>query len=426
MFTRSAVPALSLALLSCAASSELREATPRKAAASRAQEAPAADAAEEAGPWEHRGVLVPAAPAAISLWPEAYTGELLVLEVLPHGSAVRAGDVLARLDPGKLDDAIADAELGLSSARVQHAGLLERNAVADEAAAAALVRAEAGLVRARRSFTGYKDQELAFALRADDLSRQREESWIADQLDELAQLEAMYEADELTDATEEIVLKRSRRDLALSRASSALSADRRGYRVELTDKLSLEARGEDVERKAGDLAHLRRTQDVDAAGRTNAVERSQADLARKERRLTRLRSDRTLLEVTAPRDGVLLHGSLRSMRAGGGPATVRRGDRLSARSDAFLVAAPSALDVALSVTETERAALPAGTGERPVLVRPLGGGDELAGTLVLGRYPASAAGGESGFDATVTLAEPAPAALVAGTHVTVELVEVER
>ena len=59
----------------------------------------------------------------------------------------------------------------------------------------------------------------------------------------------MYEADELTDATEEIVLKRSRRNLALTEERNSLQEDRRQYRVELSDRIQLESRKEDLERR---------------------------------------------------------------------------------------------------------------------------------------------------------------------------------
>jgi hypothetical protein len=384
---------------------------------------PASSAATS--PEELVGVLVPADPAVIAPWPEAYAGELLVLEARPHGATVAEGDVVARLDARAFADQVHDAELALGSARVAHAGLLERNAVAAEAAASGLAQAVAGLDRARRALAGYEQRELAFARRSDGISEQREAAYVDDQKDELAQLEAMYTADELTDATEEIVLKRSRRDLASTLASTALSKETRAYNVELTEALQREARHEEVAVAELALAHLRRTQAVDAAARADAEKRSAAELERQAERLAELERDRALFEVRAPRAGVLLHGSRRSFRSGAAPARVERGGRLDARGEAFLVALPGDLAVALELPESARPRWADGT---EVVVRPVGGDGELRGTLAVGAYPTGTNGAESTFEATVRLDGPTAerGALLAGQHVKVERAEPSR
>ncbi len=400
---------------------EASSATAEEPAAPPTPQAPA-DGDDETAKPELGGVFVPVDFEAVSLWPEAYSGEMLVLEVAPHGSTVAAGDVIARLKTRSIDETIADAERGLVSARIAHEGLRERNAVAEEGAASKLARAEAGLDRARRALEGYETQELAFSARGDELQKQRSEAWIADQVDELEQLEAMYEADELTDATEEIVLKRSRRDLALSRASSELSKDQRAYKVDHTQPLTRESKREDVARKTEELAHLRRTQAVDAEGRKDGFTRSEAELAKKVLRLERLKRDRELLTVKAPRAGVVLHGSLRALRAGGAPSHVRRGRQLAKRADVFLVADPEQLAVAVDVSESNRATFGDGT---QVVVKPVGGDAKLIGTLSVGAYPAGAKAGESTFEGTVELADPVPG-VVAGMHAKVSPAEPER
>jgi len=371
---------------------------------------------QDGGGSELRGVVVPVEPAALALWPEAYAGELVVLEALPHGTLVAQDDVVARLDPRALEQQLADARLELDSARVEHAGLVAKNDVAGEAAASQLARTEAGLDRARRALAGFEAVERAFERRSDALALLREQDGVDDQLDELAQLEAMYAADELVDATEEIVLKRSRRRLARARAWNELSQDQRDHRVELSDALELESRREDVAREEEGLAHLRATAAVEARARAGAEARSAADLAQKETRLARLERDRELLTLRAPRAGVLLHGSARDLRSGGAPKRVERGGTLAARADVLLVADPARLAVALDVPESQRAGLADGAA---VTVRPLAlSGVELRGTLALAALPAVAKGEEGAFEATVALDGTAPG-LVCGMHVVV-------
>jgi HlyD family secretion protein len=362
------------------------------------------------------GVLMPVAPVTITLWPEAYSGELLVLGVLAPGSAVKEGDVIARLDTRDIEEQIADAELGLDSARVQHAGLIEKNAIAEEAAASKLMRTQAALERARRSYEGYATLEAAFQKRSDTLVRKGEQSRIDDQKDELEQLEAMYEADELTDATEEIVLKRSRRNLALSEERNALSGDRRQYRIDLADKLEMEKRMEDVLRREEELAHMLRTQAVEARAREDAETRSTAGLRKKAQRFERLIVDLGRMTVTAPSAGILLHGSMKNYRPGGSGMLIERGGRLAARAESFLIADPSAIAIAIDVPESDLTEFPDGVA---VVAHPISAPEiELHGTLSVAAYPTSSEGGESHFAGTITLLGEAPA-LLFGTHVEV-------
>src|SRR5262249_13441759 len=79
---------------------------------------PAAAAPKGAAPagGERNGVFAPASSAALSFWPEAYAGELLLVEVMPQGSAVKEGDVVARLETRAIDEQVHQAELEATSA----------------------------------------------------------------------------------------------------------------------------------------------------------------------------------------------------------------------------------------------------------------------------------------------------------------------
>src|SRR5262245_56473177 len=211
--------------------------------ACRASAAPGAGQASAAG-GETLGILVPREPAVIALWPETHGGPWTVLEVVPNGTAVEAGQVVVRCETREFDEGLHDAELALASATLAHAGLLERGRLETEGAASALERARAGLERSRRQLAAWKEKDLVFARRSDDLSRRYEEAGLEDQLDELAQLEKMYQADELVDATEDIVIKRSQRGLALTKDQNALSRERAAQRFELELALQTEQREE--------------------------------------------------------------------------------------------------------------------------------------------------------------------------------------
>ena len=387
--------------------------------ASRTPAAPVAtadDASEPAGTLS--GVLAPANATALEIWPKAYAGELLVRRVAPHGSQVDEGQVVAELDPRWIDEGIEDARLALDSKQLQHDGLLARNRLAAEASQSSLARARASLDRARRGLNGFLEREVAFADRSDELSELREQHWLDDQKDELEQLEAMYTADELTDATEDIVLKRSRRDLAHSEQSSALNAERRSFRQEVTQPLSVEARREAVAKQRLELQHLETRATLEARDREDAEKRSSAELEKKRMHLERLQSDRELFTLRAPRAGLLVHGSRETYRSGQLPQPLRVGSKLAPRSTAMLVATPGELELVVDVSETQSDTFPDGAA---LVVSPMSNPSvSLEGHLDLEPLPTSNQGTDSTFRATIALTGTHPE-LVPGTHASARL-----
>jgi len=383
---------------------------PKKPAPEKAAEAaPAAKPAPAPAAAERPGVFVPAESDAISIWPEAYSGELLVVEVLPQGSEVKAGDVVARLDTRTIDDQIHTAELEARSAQVRYEGVVEKNKIDDDAAAAALQQAKAALDRARRTLEGWTKHELAFARRGDELGRKNEDAGIDDQKDELAQLESMYKADELVDATEEIVMKRSKRRLAISEDARTLTGDRRKYRVDYDEVLQTEIKEEAVRTQELALDRLVRNQAIEKRAREDALARSRDAFDQQNLKLEKLRRDRAKFAVQSPRPGVLLHGKEKDYRPGKTPARYERGSQLSARNDCFLVADPESLAVAIEVPESMLKDVHDGSAAevRPVAVA----GDPAAGALHVETYPAAKAGDEGGYEGLVRLERAIPGVL---------------
>jgi multidrug resistance efflux pump len=363
--------------------------TPGTSPAATSKPAATASAAEKR---ERTGTIVPATSEAVSIWPEAYSGELLVTEVLSHGAPVKKGQVIAKLELRSIDDQIRQADLEADSAAVRHEGVVARNAIDDDAARAAREQAQASLDRARRSLEGWMKSELPFARRSDALGKRNEDAGIDDQKDELTQLEKMYSADELVDATEEIVLKRSKRRLAISEDYQGLSSDRRQYRIDLEEALQTEMKQEAVQNQELALDRLVRSQEIEQRSRADALARSADTLKQQRDRLAKLKRDKKRLAIRAPRGGVLLHGKEKDYRAGRAPARYERGSQLAFRTDLFLVADPDSFAVALEVPESMLGTVHEGMQAE---IHPLvASGKSAKGTVHLDAYPASKAGGD--------------------------------
>jgi len=358
---------------------------------------------------ERPGVFAPAASSAISFWPEAYSGELLVTEVMPQGTVVAEGDVIAKLDTHSIDDQIHQAELEARSASIRNDGVVERNKIDDEAAASALELAKSALDRTKRSLEGWSAKEIPFARRSDDIGKKNEDAGIDDQKDELAQLEKMYKADELVDATEEIVLKRAKRRLAISEDACGLSVDRRKYKVDYDEAMQTEVKKEAVKTQEQALDRLVRTQAIERRAREDALARSKDALDQQKERLDRLKRDREKFAVHAPRAGVLLHGKEKDYRPGRTPARYERGSQLSARNDLFLVADPDSLAVAVDVPESMLKDAREGASVVVQAVAPAS--ESGSGKIHIETYPSAKGGEENGYEATVRLEHAIPGVL---------------
>lgn len=407
------LPLLSLLLLlpACASLSPQRAVAPAKGA-------PAPDARKQ--DTDLLGVLVPADATGLSLWPSAWKGELVVLEVAQDGARVEQGEVVLKLDARALSEELERARLELESARVRHEALLARHALEADAAQAELVRSRAALDRSRRSLASWSDTELALEDRTLALQEARERARVEDQVDELDQLQKMYEHDELVDATEGIVLKRAQRELALTNDQGAIARDQRAVRTGLQRQLEREGRVEAVVREEQALARLEATQAIDARTREDAARRSAAELGEKERQHERLAADLELCELRAPRSGVLLHGRVEEWRPGKTPQRLARGKGVPSRTEVLLVADPRSLAVAVDLPEAR-----ARQGQA-ARVHPLGAPDRtLSGRVVLPALPVVGAGDGGRYEARIELDEPAEG-LVLGGHARVELVDEER
>lgn len=403
--TRLALSVLALSLASCVtpapdAEGDAPAAAPARTAEAAAPAKPAAEAGSEAKP--RVGVVAPAEFAAIALWPEAFKGELLVLSATAHGSPVAAGDEVATLDTRAIDRQIEEAERALRSAEIQHEGLVQKNRIAADAAKANADAAAARLERARRSLEGFKTHELAFSKRSDEVTKMREVASVADQKDELAQLQAMYEADELVDETEDIVLKRAIRNLEWTEIRNALSRDRRDYQVDYTEAMSIEKREEELRLQELALERQVRQNAVEERGRADAEARSAAGVETKRRQLEELRRDRELFVIRAPAAGVLLHGDPDAYRPGGKATRLERGTRLTARQDVALVAVGAAAEVRIDVPESSLTAF----GDRAsVRVEPIARPDMgFEGELDVSAWPSTKPSGEEAtFEGAVRL-----------------------
>lgn len=257
------------------------------------------------------GRVVPFDAEQVVLEFERWSGSLRFEEVAKHGTMVEEGQVIARFDTRAMEQRVRETQQRLESMWTRNETAQGRADLADESAQRKLHDSELALQDAREADTNWREFELPHQSKSASMSATRIQHGIDDAADELAQLEAMYTEDELTDATEEIVLQRSRRNLARQQVSAKLAAAMRKFTAEVRWARTTRDSALRVERAEIALDNLRRSLEFDRTDRViQAMEREQATQKLKNE-WEELKADLEHFVIKAPRSGMLLHGGAR-------------------------------------------------------------------------------------------------------------------
>ncbi len=265
----------------------------------------------------------------VMIRPQVWSG-FTVLKAVEHGTRVKRGDFLVALDPEKIDRAIADlrTEHRLSSLALKQA----RNESKTIATVAPLELAalERSKKIADEDYAYFREYELPFSKELTEFRLKVNKNYLDYQKEELRQLEKMYEADEITEETEEIVLRRTRD--AVEQGEFSLKAAK--ARTDRTLKYALprqKASSKDSH-KLGDLMYRARKALFPLALERKRVEleKLQTLHARLQKKLKDITADRSLMTIKSPADGIVYHGRCVAGKWSGGSAATGKINRDSA------------------------------------------------------------------------------------------------
>lgn len=254
------------------------------------------------------GVFEATEMTPISLRPDEFQ-TLEVVKTVPHGAEVKKGDQLVWLETKDLDKQIAETKLAVELGELSLKAAREDLKYLEAVTPLDLAQAERSQMIAERELEQYLETDQPLAVRSAKQSLRNSEGQLENVTEELRQLEKMYKADDLTEETEEIILKRARRsvesaelffELAKVRADRTLKESIPEQEIRLTEA----AQREDLA-----LAKLKISQPIERRQKEIALEkleRSQKDTVEK---LDKLEKDRKLLDVKAPASGIVYYGS---------------------------------------------------------------------------------------------------------------------
>lgn len=335
----------------------------------------------------------------VLLRPKAWS-KLEVVAAVPHGTAVPKGTQLIEFALEDLERAIVSAEydvqlaqLGLRSAIVS-SEVLKKTAPMDREAA------ERGANEATADLAYFLEVSKPQSERGVEESLKRSKHSLEYVQEELDQLRKMYEADDLTEETEEIILKRASR--AVESAEYSLeSAEIRAERTLKTDLPRQEqSQRENTERQVTGVAKTLVTLEASVRQTEIELEKKRIELEQAEKKLVELREDLEILSsVVSPIDGYIYYGLLRSGSWSGKDKSdnyLVPGGNVPAKTVVMTVVPESVTHLHATVKESDRFALDRGMA---ATVTATASPDvELDAALeLLGRVPVSAGSFECVF-----------------------------
>jgi HlyD family secretion protein len=257
--------------------------------------------------------LLPAEPELVRLDAKAWS-DFEIDHIAPHGSRVKKGDKLITFVTEEFEKRLHDTReaaktraLTLAQAELEFTNLKEATPLKLES----LSRAARIAKEENTYFTTVrrKAEEESAAQRL-----LRSHQLLANQREELSQLTKMYEADDLTEETEEIILIRQRD--AVASAEFALRMETLNNERILKVMLPREAETLAEAEKTTAMALAKAQEELPRALEIKAAELAAAKTAaeREDAALADLETDRKLLEITAKADGWFYHGSIENGR----------------------------------------------------------------------------------------------------------------
>lgn len=260
---------------------------------------------------EHRfpATVLPVDPPVLELDPETW-GSFVVETLVDHGTGVKKGDLVIRFETEAYERRVEDLQRAVKTKEIAVARQQFELEKLKEEQALSLTAARRAKEIAVEDLKYFKEIGRPAAEADVEQSLVGSRFRVESTAEELKQLKQMYEADDLTEDTEEIILKRQQ--ISLQMAEFSLSEAERSAKKTLETELPRQLESLERAASAAALAFAKVEKDQPRALEEAqlALKGAEVELAREKLELKRLQADGALLEWKAPADGVVFHGGL--------------------------------------------------------------------------------------------------------------------
>lgn len=255
------------------------------------------------------GKFHPEQATEIILRPKSWS-TFRVVQAVDHGARVKKGDVLVEFESDRLLDAIADQRRRIELAATNLKRAEEELRLLEATVPLDLALAQRAKRMADEDWEYFVHVDKPFMEKSARFSAEVARWFLEYEQEELRQLEKMYKADELTDETEEIILRRQQNRVRMAQ----MDLEEADKRLNETLKFSLprmtESRELSHQRAEYTFRYNEATIPLSLVTAKLNVEEARSTLEREQRRLAELEADKELLVIRSPIDGIVYYGRI--------------------------------------------------------------------------------------------------------------------
>ncbi|MFN9184207.1 MAG: biotin/lipoyl-binding protein [Planctomycetota bacterium] len=253
------------------------------------------------------GILFSRKTAEITVAPKTAQA-FKVVSAVPHGSVVKTGDLLVEFDSEAFQDQLAEAERDLQAAEVAAKESQRELELFLEQHPIDVEQAELTWTQAQEDYKYFVEVEFPFDYKELEQSLKSAQDFLDYNHEELKQLEKMYKADDLTEESEEIVLRRARDDF--NRSTFSFERTKQSSQRQREVGLPRLEKQRKTAHRLAELAYHRSRLELSLAEakKRQAADKVKVALEKAARTLAELQADAGLFRVTAPIDGVVYYG----------------------------------------------------------------------------------------------------------------------
>ena len=280
--------------------------------------------------------------------------DLTVLEAVDHGTKVKKGDVLIRFETKKLEKAIEDEEASIPLAKLKLETASVELEQLEKTGPISLEEKRRAKSEREDDFAYFEEVRRPMNERSARERLKSYQNYLAYSEEELKQLKKMYENDDMTEETEEIILKRAQDSVDSDRWSVELIKSSTARTLNVTiprehDSLTRRLKRSQIEWEVAEESSERafETKRLEV----EALERS---LVKSKNKLADMKSDLNALVVKASHDGIVYYGANRKGKWATAVTVEKKlipGGRASAREILMTLVDPGKLQVRVAVPE---------------------------------------------------------------------------
>ncbi|HEV3256918.1 MAG TPA: HlyD family efflux transporter periplasmic adaptor subunit [Gemmataceae bacterium] len=248
----------------------------------------------------------------VTLSPEAWTsdahGALTVKTAVEHGTPVHKGDTLITLDLSKIDQAIKELESDNQLADLAIKQAEEELPVQEKSLPLDLADAERAKKVADEDLKHFTERDRAFQEKTVQFEVKSARDYLEYVKEELKQLEKMYRSKDMTEDTEEIILKRQRDQVERMAFMLQTAEVARDLMLKVTLPRRDQTLHENAVRTGLTLHKAKTTLPLGLSQKRLALTKLKYDREKSADKLHKLEKDHDTMTVKAPADGIVYYG----------------------------------------------------------------------------------------------------------------------